>query len=811
MDDLLPSYESAIRQDPWEYVAPCLRSDDLCSAALVCRKWHETFTPLLWGNPASHFGVQNDTVYVALTRFKRTLYWARLRVRELTHTLHLPPAHAEIYGGPHAEWLRDCLERLPRLQSLIVNGLPFFDHASLLTLRHSSLWGKSLRSNVYPTFSLRMLDASGCTNVTSTGLAEALSHFPDLVSLDLSRTPAAKDGTVFTKLQFLRSIRVLKLSGLGLKDGELSIIASCIGTRLRSLDVSENRLTDASARLLLDHCLKETTYETSQTRTTLPPVQNTRPLAELTIFGTEDLDNHLRQKLTGGFVGSLAIEDSADVGITHLYLSNNFLTVEGVSGLLRSKRLEVLDVGNLSGTLSQAHHPSTERFGGPTLPGVEKLTSTLAEYAAQKLAYLRINYKVITEDAPYDATPSPRVELYGDMGLYAPASAHEMENTEPPLPELSYSDAAVFELLADSEQPTELPGSSAPTLAEQSRDAKSLPSDLARTPAIEVEFDGPAIQRGPAYAPEPVNLDPVLSLLLDPSGGLSPMTETSNASTGKVQNSSLSSDDGQVGVSSRHNSAHYVEDRRARLELRQSQENRFHPGMLPKVRTLILTDVPTKTDSKALIDRLIQFIKDSAEESEIANLRARHTYILPPGRSRLVAEKEYASSLFALRHIVFEMAPPPVAPQKISSSWRQYPTKSSTEDADSEAFWEAATHDFSFFDEEECGLPNAEPGRGLPLAAMDGLMLDAREPAPPLKPRRGEDQIKPVFDVVSEIGKFREERKAAYNSLLQLGEAEPSLEGYWPGDITVVRKPVNTEAGSLDFYGNRFESGWLYR
>jgi hypothetical protein len=63
MDDLLPSYESAVHQDPWTFVAQYLPSEDLFSATLVCRKWHEIFSPALWGSPASHFGVQNDTVY----------------------------------------------------------------------------------------------------------------------------------------------------------------------------------------------------------------------------------------------------------------------------------------------------------------------------------------------------------------------------------------------------------------------------------------------------------------------------------------------------------------------------------------------------------------------------------------------------------------------------------------------------------------------------------------------------------------------------------------------------------------------------
>jgi len=68
MDDLLPSYESVMRRDPWVLVAPYLPSQDLCSASLVNRQWHQTFTPNLWGSPASHFGVQNDTVYGGLSR-----------------------------------------------------------------------------------------------------------------------------------------------------------------------------------------------------------------------------------------------------------------------------------------------------------------------------------------------------------------------------------------------------------------------------------------------------------------------------------------------------------------------------------------------------------------------------------------------------------------------------------------------------------------------------------------------------------------------------------------------------------------------
>ena len=122
MESTPPSYLQATTRDHWSIISSFVRSQDLCSAALVCRAWNWTFTPQLWGNPASHFGTENDAVYVALVRFKRTLGWAREATRELTHTLRLPPARAELYDGPRAEWLRDLLGRLPRLQSLIVYG-----------------------------------------------------------------------------------------------------------------------------------------------------------------------------------------------------------------------------------------------------------------------------------------------------------------------------------------------------------------------------------------------------------------------------------------------------------------------------------------------------------------------------------------------------------------------------------------------------------------------------------------------------------------------------------------------------------------
>lgn len=63
MDDALPSYESATARDAWPLIAQYIPSSDLYAASLVCQRWHRLFMPFLWGNPASHFGTENDAVY----------------------------------------------------------------------------------------------------------------------------------------------------------------------------------------------------------------------------------------------------------------------------------------------------------------------------------------------------------------------------------------------------------------------------------------------------------------------------------------------------------------------------------------------------------------------------------------------------------------------------------------------------------------------------------------------------------------------------------------------------------------------------
>ncbi|KAK7539419.1 uncharacterized protein J3D65DRAFT_279470 [Phyllosticta citribraziliensis] len=852
MNDVLPSYEAANAWDVWPIVATYISSQDLCAAALVCREWAQIFTRQLWGNPASHFGVENDVVYVALTRFKRTLAWARLCTRETTHTLHLPPAHAEIYDGPHSDWLRNVLERLPRLQSLVVAGLPFFDHGALMTLRRpSAIRQTSLSDSLarfvpqhdLPLFALRYLDASAAPNTTYSGLAEALQHFPALMYLDLSRTRPAKDAHVLSVLRHCYCLRVLKLRGLALTDVEMEALASAVRLRLKSLDVRDNQLTDASARLLLDHCFNTkrriplrtgpealdvaTPVRSPSSASDMPPRLDPRLIEQ---YDKNDLDEQLRLVLMEEFHGNAYINETYDGGITHLYISNNSLTVEGVSGLLRSRRLNVLDVGTVARGWTEVPRPksllapedsSQTEFA---MPGVEKLTPVIKKYAADKLTYLRINHAVITEETSAADMIPGRAELVGDLSVSRPANAQELDSSFNEIHMMSSDETAVHEM-PGNEYPTHLPYRGAPLI--------ELPGDL---PQISTSFSSPQVTVEPPSArtpqtqkDDPFNTPPEPPLPPDPfTSAPEPLSNLTPSPSATL-------------------AAHL----RDRLSLRQSDQRHLHPSMLPRAEQLVLTDIPATAPPDApVVRRLPQFVADCAAESAIARLRAKRAYDLPPGRDRAVAEREYARSLFALRSVVLEVVPPPAdadadddddasgTKQKKPSPWRVYPTKSSTEDADSETFWAAAEGDFSFFAADECGVPALEPGRGPPpgsgekMVAADelssgfGACIDAGSVA-----RQGQAVQRPEHvDVVKAVAAFRAERRAAYGKAVEAAAAaamaaaetndaelqQPvSVDGHWEGEIRVVRLPIPSRGGEgggeVDCYGNYFERGFNYR
>jgi hypothetical protein len=351
---------------------------------------------------------------------------------------------------------------------------------------------------------------------------------------------------------------------------------------VQSLDLCDNKLTDGSAQLLLEGCI------------------NTQSVEESRVFETADLERHVRTKLTQGFCQALAVEEAQGVGVTHLYLSGNSMTVKGIRSLMRSNRLQALDIGTLQATSA----------------GFEELASVMAKSTSKHLKYLRVSHTFITGDEAMNH----RVPLEDESVRGQPASPPAYGTTE-------------------SRIPPQLPG-------------------------------------------------------------------------------------------------------------------HLHPNMLPNLQTLVLTNIPPTTISNSLPHRITQYISACALEWAKAQLNAKHTYMLPPGRRRAVAELEYAHSLFALKRITLEMAPDTKAENR---------TRSATEDRDSELLWEAASGDFSFFSDSHG--PLSAPNRLGASSTKGGRMVD----------------------VVAEVSRFRKEKKAAYRNAMLAGATDAFVDGYWPGDVTVVR------------------------
>ncbi|KAI4717554.1 hypothetical protein E4T48_06211 [Aureobasidium sp. EXF-10727] len=810
-----PSYGQATTVNAWDLVADYIPSSDLCSAALVCQQWHTTFAPHLWGNPASHFGDENDRVYdstttcdvipsiisglthiriVALTRFIRTLPWARRGVRSLTHTLHLPPAHAEIYNGPHADWLREVLEGLPNLQSLIVRGLPFFDHAALNALRYTRLSGD--RNQIVPAqtpFGLRLLDASRCSNVTATGLQQALRRFDSLLYLDLSWTYPAKSPEVLRSLTQFRGLQVLKLRGVSLKDDDVLVLANAIKTRVRSLDLRNNQLTDRSVRILLQHCFTPPPRRDNDGRVMSPSLLPYLGAEMLAIYRGVNFEAFLRNEFTDKFVGRLAIEDAPESGTTHIYLSDNQLTVEGLSGLIRSGRLHVLDAGSLLPAMASQDHSFNMNF-----PSLAKLAPVLAESASHSLTYLRIDHSLVTGEPPVmqedNNQPNSQYCELADTSNY-PSGVAELDH-----------DAEVYEMMGDTSFATELPGDAlsvvvTPASAEKSttgirqarRRSQDLPIPIQAEEMNETGLHVTTLEQGNDGSTTSVDetLTPTSML---PSRGL-----------GRSYSS-------------------IVKERKIRLQTHLTQAKGFHPGILPHLNILVLTEVPSVSATLDTPNRLISFVQACAEETSLAKLQAQLDWTLPPGRRTSHShQKELVRKSFALEQLVLEVASCSVDQKKAeaASAWRHRGTKSVTQDQDSEALWAASQTDFSFFGEGETNSLDTylEPCR--PLGIMSGMEVSVGQPSgsshrlPDNRPV--EETHKSDIDVLAHLSAFRKARKSAYQQQQAQGQEHPEVSGFWDGNIKVVRRAKDVDPRFendevwADYYGNRFSNGYLYR
>ena len=257
-----------------------------------------------------------------------------------------------------------------------------------------------------------------------------------------------------------------------------------------------------------------------------------------------------------------------------------------------------------------------------------------------------------------------------------------------------------------------------------------------------------------------------------------------------------------------------ADERRARLNAHTATKHNLHPAMLPHLSTLVLTNIPLFSPSRELSDRLICFIKQCAEELLLAKSQAKLDYSLPPGRKNHAgAIKHSAEKIFALKRLVLELAPEPTTRRRSNTSaWQHLTTKSVTEDRDSESLWSAGETDFSFFGDEECGLPHLEPGRFAHSFSSNEKEVSFGDGYGTSAPPQQKVPALPRFDTIALISAFRKGRKVAHQRNIASGAADPETEGYWEGIVQVVRSGSDIRTDEeIDYYGNRFQNGYLYR
>ncbi|KAB8215926.1 hypothetical protein BDV33DRAFT_194832 [Aspergillus novoparasiticus] len=796
--------------------------------------------PFLWGDPASHFGTDNDAVYVALTRFRRTLVYARLEVRMLTHTLHLPPALSEIYGGPRPEWLREILEYLPCLQSLIVSKLPFFDHNSMVALRNNTNQDQTNEA-VSHSYNVRLLLADHEPNTTSQGLAEALLRFQELIYLDLSYTTPARDCSVLSALSQLEHLQVLKLRGIGLRDSDAEFLANAIGLRVRYLDLRDNRLTDMAVRSLLQASFLSPGNPAVSHPIAPGPFAPAAPLPTNSKWlSCPTVDEQFMKALTQPLTGRSWVEGVPHAGITHLYIADNRITVEGVASLIASYRLHALDVGTVdtAESIRDTRMISSYHKDPRKLPGAEKLIPILGSAAKENLTYLRAHHAVCTADAPWKDPVSIDV-FVAELPAESEDQTHELDAANV-IHELPAEEAPIFELA----------GSPVP---EERRTGFKRPGNGTQAPICEDE-PLPIRRRGSIFAPEVVEAPHIRT---DGDATLitvSPLY-TAQAQEGLIPTESEFNENSEASGTIPRCVSPVMDDPKAQkiqelvskrpknyvLPRKDNKENNFpylHPSFVPHLETLVLTDVPSHVPANSPILRsLIRFITACSNEALLATLQAGSDYSLPPGRARAKAEQERSRSLFALRRLVLEVTPVEKTTAKLtawkSMSYQQGASRSSTGDQDLEKLWTAAAGDFSFFGEDECGVPNHDPGRYFPMAALNEKVTlipedddsgnsgnstpasSARKLHRPEVPSSYGSRSRPSFinsgparndggvvspqaeapevDLVAELAAFRRSKKAEYEGLLRRDRKRRSTVG--------TTSSLLSPSGSLSSFG----------
>ncbi|KAB5583709.1 hypothetical protein GE09DRAFT_1167549 [Coniochaeta sp. 2T2.1] len=244
----LPSYHEATARPHWiTLVAPYVSVRDYTSLCLVNTRFFAQFGPRIWKDPFETISLlgrdpANDTrrVHYFLTQHVENM---RLATRLLVLCLDFRNLDLESYdfferqlwhGGKSKEMPSRLASAFPNLRCILLDGAPDWLADSVVNdlqtdQSSSAPWGCLMfaapKMAIYQTLFL---------------LSPQLES---LVYLDLSYAPGPLNATVLTAC--LPRLRMLKVQGRELGDENALSLVSLYKRQLWSLDLSDNRLTDA--------------------------------------------------------------------------------------------------------------------------------------------------------------------------------------------------------------------------------------------------------------------------------------------------------------------------------------------------------------------------------------------------------------------------------------------------------------------------------------------------------------------------------------------------------------------------------------
>ncbi|KAK6346430.1 hypothetical protein TWF730_010752 [Orbilia blumenaviensis] len=380
----LPSYEDATSDNPIVVIAPYLRRQDLFNCALVSRTWNEAINTELWGEPAECFGLGEKNPLASFLLFLKALLRASPSTLSRTHTLNLERCIAGLYTSLPNTWFSNLLVLLPELRRLLLPGITFLDHASLI--QKPSIKGHLPHNNLYH------LNISNLTNTTPTSLVRLFNNLtPALKVLNLSRTIGAGHPDVLEAVGSLGNLRSLKLKWLKLSDRSIELLACRLQVKIEHLDVTGNLLTDDLARYLLDWCFMPPEFEVAVdsigTDVQVPAAHESDDESDAE-FGDEE-EWMTAKKLQVRELRALGVSlpdmegnvpPAGDKGLMHLHVSNNKMSSRAVCQFLNSTRLRTLDCGTI-----------IQQSGTPRRKAVKEITTAIAYYGFRKLRNIRIH------------------------------------------------------------------------------------------------------------------------------------------------------------------------------------------------------------------------------------------------------------------------------------------------------------------------------------------------------------------------------------------------------------------------------------